>query len=86
MMDHIRRDVVHHIFHVNVERFDARAFEHKREREMEDMNLIAGQVASANEDSPILNPAQQHKSENQAGRNDPCPCGSGKKYKKCHGK
>jgi uncharacterized protein YecA (UPF0149 family) len=20
-----------------------------------------------------------------AGRNDPCPCGSGKKYKKCHG-
>ena len=22
----------------------------------------------------------------QAGRNDPCPCGSGKKYKKCHGK
>jgi len=21
-----------------------------------------------------------------AGRNDPCPCGSGKKYKKCHGK
>jgi len=20
------------------------------------------------------------------GRNDPCPCGSGKKYKKCHGK
>jgi preprotein translocase subunit SecA len=22
----------------------------------------------------------------QVGRNDPCPCGSGKKYKKCHGK
>jgi uncharacterized protein YchJ len=21
----------------------------------------------------------------RAGRNDPCPCGSGKKYKKCHG-
>ncbi|MGN6731395.1 MAG: SEC-C metal-binding domain-containing protein [Candidatus Binatia bacterium] len=20
------------------------------------------------------------------GRNDPCPCGSGKKYKRCHGK
>jgi preprotein translocase subunit SecA len=25
------------------------------------------------------------KSENRVGRNDPCPCGSGKKYKKCHG-
>jgi SEC-C motif-containing protein len=24
--------------------------------------------------------------EEQPGRNDPCPCGSGKKYKKCHGK
>jgi preprotein translocase subunit SecA len=21
-----------------------------------------------------------------AGRNDPCPCGSGKKYKQCHGR
>jgi preprotein translocase subunit SecA len=25
------------------------------------------------------------KNEPQVGRNDPCPCGSGKKYKKCHG-
>jgi len=25
-------------------------------------------------------------SKGKAGRNDPCPCGSGKKYKKCHGK
>ncbi len=25
-------------------------------------------------------------SQNKVGRNDPCPCGSGKKYKKCHGK
>jgi len=24
--------------------------------------------------------------ENRVGRNDPCPCGSGKKYKMCHGK
>jgi uncharacterized protein len=23
--------------------------------------------------------------EKTPGRNDPCPCGSGKKYKKCHG-
>jgi uncharacterized protein YchJ len=23
--------------------------------------------------------------EGEVGRNDPCPCGSGKKYKKCHG-
>ena len=24
--------------------------------------------------------------EKKAGRNDPCPCGSGKKYKNCHGR
>ncbi|MDA8029506.1 MAG: SEC-C metal-binding domain-containing protein [Nitrospiraceae bacterium] len=23
--------------------------------------------------------------DNKIGRNDPCPCGSGKKFKKCHG-
>ena len=26
------------------------------------------------------------KVEKHVGRNDPCPCGSGKKYKNCHGK
>ena len=26
------------------------------------------------------------RSEKKVGRNDPCPCGSGKKYKQCHGK
>ncbi|MBP8645692.1 MAG: SEC-C domain-containing protein [Syntrophobacteraceae bacterium] len=26
------------------------------------------------------------RADNKAGRNDPCPCGSGKKYKKCCGK
>jgi uncharacterized protein YecA (UPF0149 family) len=29
---------------------------------------------------------QPHRRETpKLGRNDPCPCGSGKKYKKCHG-
>ena len=27
-----------------------------------------------------------NRNENKIGRNDPCPCGSGKKYKKCCGK
>jgi SEC-C motif-containing protein len=34
---------------------------------------------------PIL-PATVHKTTPSVGRNDPCPCGSGKKYKKCCGK
>ena len=28
---------------------------------------------------------EQIKAERKVGRNEPCPCGSGKKYKKCHG-
>jgi len=30
--------------------------------------------------------AGRHSSKGEVGRNDPCPCGSGKKYKKCHGR
>ncbi|HLL12194.1 MAG TPA: SEC-C metal-binding domain-containing protein, partial [Rubrivivax sp.] len=26
-----------------------------------------------------------HRVESAPGRNDPCPCGSGKKFKRCHG-
>jgi preprotein translocase subunit SecA len=29
---------------------------------------------------------QVRRDKPKVGRNDPCPCGSGKKYKKCHGK
>jgi preprotein translocase subunit SecA len=31
-------------------------------------------------------PAPVKNTEKKVGRNDPCPCGSGKKYKFCHGK
>jgi preprotein translocase subunit SecA len=30
-------------------------------------------------------PAPAVRDRERVGRNDPCPCGSGKKYKKCHG-
>jgi uncharacterized protein YecA (UPF0149 family) len=30
-------------------------------------------------------PVEQAQSDRTVGRNDPCPCGSGKKYKKCCG-
>ncbi len=34
----------------------------------------------------LLNPPKTVVAENKIGRNDPCSCGSGKKYKKCCGK
>jgi preprotein translocase subunit SecA len=36
--------------------------------------------------APAPKPQQPAKAEKRVGRNDPCPCGSGKKYKNCHGK
>ncbi len=34
----------------------------------------------------LLNPSKPKIAEQKVGRNDPCPCGSGKKFKKCCGK
>jgi preprotein translocase subunit SecA len=34
----------------------------------------------------VIQPEEPLEVEEEPGRNDPCPCGSGKKYKKCHGK
>ncbi len=34
----------------------------------------------------LLNPLKTRAAEKKVGRNEPCPCGSGKKYKKCCGK
>jgi preprotein translocase subunit SecA len=46
-------------------------------REMAGLQTNRGEAGAA-----VPQPAA---SEKTAGRNDPCPCGSGKKYKKCHG-
>jgi len=39
-----------------------------------------GDVAVAERPQPFVRPGEK------VGRNDPCPCGSGKKYKQCHGR
>ena len=51
-------------------------FARKKQRELAVASRAGGGEASQ--------PTQRHTGE-KVGRNDPCPCGSGKKYKKCHG-
>jgi len=46
-------------------------------------DLMGQQNEQAQEAKPKLQPVRVEK---QIGRNDPCPCGSGKKYKNCHGR
>jgi hypothetical protein len=42
-------------------------------------------VFSAESQSQEAEPETEVAVQTKVGRNDPCPCGSGKKYKKCHG-
>ena len=50
-----------------------------REEEMQQLSYSGG------EEEPNQRPTSPRRTEGKIGRNDPCPCGSGKKYKKCHG-
>ena len=43
------------------------------------------QLSYSSEPEDLLGAPAQARAENKPGRNDPCPCGSGKKYKKCCG-
>ncbi|MBR3997929.1 MAG: SEC-C domain-containing protein [Clostridia bacterium] len=45
---------------------------------------MLAQLAELKKEMPTNSPAPAKKVK--VGRNDPCPCGSGKKYKKCCGK
>jgi len=53
------------------------AFIRRKRRELEQARMAGG-----GERQPVQ---QVVRSQEKVGRNDPCPCGSGKKYKKCHG-
>ena len=47
----------------------------------------AGQRQAAGQDTrQMQKPEPMKRAEPKIGRNDPCPCGSGKKYKQCHGR
>ena len=53
------------------------AFMRRKRRELEQARMAGGGEAQ---------PVQQVvRGQEKVGRNDPCPCGSGKKFKKCHG-
>jgi preprotein translocase subunit SecA len=56
----------------------------------------AAAEAEAAEEAPEMEPEERRggvavveqrvlSDDEKVGRNDPCPCGSGKKYKRCHG-
>lgn len=74
--------------HVETGAFSREAEEARRMRER--IRLIAGGGGSSNAtaavQTPVVSDAPKNADGQKIGRNDPCFCGSGKKYKKCHGK
>ena len=48
-----------------------------KDKELAALQLVGGDGSAVAKKQVINN--------DKVGRNDPCPCGSGKKYKKCHG-
>jgi preprotein translocase subunit SecA len=79
MMGRIDTETVRYLFLVQPARpeDEAREIERRQRRQQQEMQLQAG-AAAAEQPKPVRTGAK-------VGRNDPCPCGSGKKYKKCHG-
>jgi preprotein translocase subunit SecA len=55
-----------------------RNIQRKKEKELEALQYVGGDTTASNKPKPIVKGPK-------VGRNDPCPCGSGKKFKKCHG-
>lgn len=75
MIDRIKEETVRMLFHIQIQREDQ---VQEMRREQEDQPMFFGPA-----DEPPKK--QAVRKDGKVGRNDPCPCGSGKKYKKCCG-
>ena len=83
MMDRIEEEVVRWLFLMQPaqEEQQAKEIERKQQKQQQDLILTGADDGSASKGGVQTWCARRDK----VGRNDPCPCGSGKKYKKCHG-
>ena len=93
MMDQIYRDVAHNLFRVTITRlssFDELLASMPQEMIHQTFEQFDGALPpglpQAPEEPEMEIPVTFHRETPKVGRNDPCPCGSGKKYKNCCGK
>ena len=87
MLDTYRQEVVKILARVEVQAEDDVAAVDERNKTAPQMEFqhdkasaISGQQPEAQEHTPFVRDGRK------VGRNEPCPCGSGKKFKQCHGK
>ncbi|MFX3675697.1 MAG: preprotein translocase subunit SecA [bacterium] len=88
MRHEVKKAIVRNVFTVRL--YTAEEIEElkRRQQEMLEAQLKAHKEAAAREEAQTAgptNPAPLARTRTKVGRNDPCPCGSGKKFKHCHG-
>ncbi|MCP5160962.1 MAG: preprotein translocase subunit SecA [Hahellaceae bacterium] len=95
MLESLKHDVVRVISHVQIQRQEElEEIERKRhealDRQLSTANAHHDDLSAADgeSDSEAVADGQEPfvRDERKVGRNEPCPCGSGRKYKQCHGK
>jgi preprotein translocase subunit SecA len=97
LLENIKRDVIRLLSRVQIEAPDAVEEAERRRREEAErrMRYTHAETSALNNGAtsePDPQPARPSKpetfvrGERKVGRNEPCPCGSGKKFKQCHGK
>ncbi|MFC6632516.1 preprotein translocase subunit SecA [Microbulbifer taiwanensis] len=90
MLDNLKHEVVRILAHVEpmtreqMEEMERRRLEQQRKQQLELQHAQASAMPEAEAAEPAA-PMPERRGP-KVGRNDPCPCGSGKKYKQCHGK
>jgi preprotein translocase subunit SecA len=80
MQDGIKAESLAYIFHASVQRVEEAEEERRQAAPREPVRL-----SSAATEEVQTTRTQARRGE-KVGRNQPCPCGSGKKYKLCHGR
>ena len=92
LLQRLKFEVVRFLSNVQVQRTDEAAAMEQQRREaaakqkMAFEHAEAGSAVSETADTPPpAAPQPVTRAQPKVGRNDPCPCGSGKKYKQCHG-
>ncbi len=90
MLSQIREESISRLFKIQIKEKEEQKLAQRRQAPLVfNLNLAQAQAAGMPAASPSV-PGQgvtsPIKREKKIGRNDPCWCGSGKKYKNCHGK
>jgi preprotein translocase subunit SecA len=96
LLSNLKLEVIKFLSHVQIQRQDEAALIEQQRREAAEREKLAFQHAEASGMTPAGEAQEQPEAppvprtftreQPKVGRNDPCPCGSGKKYKQCHGK